>query len=208
MTSYLIHYGTKGQKWGDRKYQYEDGSLTPEGKIHYGVGQGKKGSYNPPSYDYKKKKYKGSNQKINSKGKSKKSNYNVQKHMKTSVKSINKDKKFIDKAHDFLNTPLGRIIVGTAISGIVGIGVSILKEEVLGNIKSAKKYKQDKEKYGMSEAQWYRKQQEEKQKNHEVKFDPLAGAKVFDMATGNPIEDMPKDNTEAMNAIFGKKKKK
>ena len=31
----LYHYGTKGQKWGNRRYQYEDGSLTPEGKIRY-----------------------------------------------------------------------------------------------------------------------------------------------------------------------------
>lgn len=36
---YLIHYGIKGQKWGERRWQYEDGSLTPEGRIHYGVGE-------------------------------------------------------------------------------------------------------------------------------------------------------------------------
>ena len=29
--SYLIHYGTLGQKWGVRKYQNEDGTWTPEG---------------------------------------------------------------------------------------------------------------------------------------------------------------------------------
>lgn len=34
----LVHYGTKGQKWHNRKYQYPDGSLTPLGRIHYGVG--------------------------------------------------------------------------------------------------------------------------------------------------------------------------
>ena len=28
----LYHHGTKGQKWGIRKYQNSDGSLTPEGK--------------------------------------------------------------------------------------------------------------------------------------------------------------------------------
>lgn len=32
----LYHFGVKGQKWGERQYQYEDGSLTPEGRIHYG----------------------------------------------------------------------------------------------------------------------------------------------------------------------------
>ena len=33
----LRHHGIKGQHWGDRKYQYEDGSLTPEGKERYGI---------------------------------------------------------------------------------------------------------------------------------------------------------------------------
>lgn len=31
----LYHYGTKGQRWGERKYQYEDGSLTPAGRERY-----------------------------------------------------------------------------------------------------------------------------------------------------------------------------
>ena len=34
----LMHSGVKGQKWGERRYQYEDGSLTPLGRDHYGVG--------------------------------------------------------------------------------------------------------------------------------------------------------------------------
>lgn len=32
---YLMHYGTKGQKWGERNYQNQDGSLTPAGKERY-----------------------------------------------------------------------------------------------------------------------------------------------------------------------------
>ena len=35
---YIIHSGVLGQKWGVRKYQYTDGSLTPLGRKHYGVG--------------------------------------------------------------------------------------------------------------------------------------------------------------------------
>lgn len=31
----LMHYGTKGQKWGVRRFQNPDGSLTPEGVQHY-----------------------------------------------------------------------------------------------------------------------------------------------------------------------------
>jgi len=35
----LQHWGIKGMKWGVRKYQNKDGSLTDEGRRHYGVGE-------------------------------------------------------------------------------------------------------------------------------------------------------------------------
>lgn len=34
---YLVHHGVKGQKWGQRRFQNKDGSLTAEGRLHYGV---------------------------------------------------------------------------------------------------------------------------------------------------------------------------
>lgn len=39
---YLAHYRTKGSVNGIRRYQNPDGSLTPEGRIHYGVGEGRR----------------------------------------------------------------------------------------------------------------------------------------------------------------------
>lgn len=33
--SYFSHSGIKGMKWGQRLYQYKDGSLTPLGRIRY-----------------------------------------------------------------------------------------------------------------------------------------------------------------------------
>lgn len=35
---FIAHHGVKGQKWGIRRFQNSDGSLTPEGRTHYGVG--------------------------------------------------------------------------------------------------------------------------------------------------------------------------
>lgn len=35
----LAHHGVPGMKHGKRRYQYPDGTLTPEGRIHYGYGQ-------------------------------------------------------------------------------------------------------------------------------------------------------------------------
>lgn len=41
-SDYLEHHGVKGQKHGVRQYQNPDGSLTPEGREHYGVGDPRK----------------------------------------------------------------------------------------------------------------------------------------------------------------------
>ena len=38
-TDELYHHGIKGQKWGRRRFQNEDGSLTPEGVKRYQVDQ-------------------------------------------------------------------------------------------------------------------------------------------------------------------------
>lgn len=37
-TDVIMHTGVKGMKWGKRQYQNPDGSLTPLGREHYGVG--------------------------------------------------------------------------------------------------------------------------------------------------------------------------
>lgn len=49
--SILVHYGIKGQKHGIRRWQNEDGSLTPEGYIHYGIGQGRQSGSSKQTYN-------------------------------------------------------------------------------------------------------------------------------------------------------------
>jgi len=49
----LYHWGIPGQRWGHRRFQNEDGSLTPEGREHYGYGDERskaKISYNTQKY--------------------------------------------------------------------------------------------------------------------------------------------------------------
>lgn len=59
----LYHYGVKGQKWGVRRYQNEDGSLTPAGKVRYYKTMGliKKVNYQNDVAKADILKYRGSN---------------------------------------------------------------------------------------------------------------------------------------------------
>lgn len=43
LDDFLMHHGIKGQRWGNRRYQNNDGSLTALGRVHYGVGAAKTG---------------------------------------------------------------------------------------------------------------------------------------------------------------------
>lgn len=53
--TYLIHYGTLGQKWGVRRYQNEDGTYTPEGLERRRVLEG--GGASREGYKQLKKSY-------------------------------------------------------------------------------------------------------------------------------------------------------
>lgn len=56
MSEYLCHHGTKGMKWGIRRYQNPDGTLTDAGKKRYGYG------YQKGSSEYEKRHQKAYNE--------------------------------------------------------------------------------------------------------------------------------------------------
>ena len=49
MSEELVHWGIKGMKWGRRRYQNKDGSLTPAGKKRYAKLEGELDSLKGPS---------------------------------------------------------------------------------------------------------------------------------------------------------------
>lgn len=51
MSDYLIHHGIKGMRWGIRKYQNADGSLTSAGKQRYGGGSIQKAKFKENRHD-------------------------------------------------------------------------------------------------------------------------------------------------------------
>ena len=55
METYLAHHGILGQKWGIRRYQNEDGTLTEAGKKRIASLEGKKKSQKS-RYDVASKK--------------------------------------------------------------------------------------------------------------------------------------------------------
>ena len=55
MEDYLMHHGVLGQKWGVRRYQNADGSLTTAGKLRAAKGQVKEGTLSKDEYGAVKK---------------------------------------------------------------------------------------------------------------------------------------------------------
>ncbi len=99
----LYHHGIKGQKWGVRKYQEADGSLTEEGRRHYGVGNARVGSIR---YDLKRQK---AYEKLSKRERAAEAHYNVLANKKNRAKYEDRTKEAYDnwiKENDILKKSL------------------------------------------------------------------------------------------------------
>lgn len=149
---YIAHHGILGQKWGIRRYQNEDGSLTPEGKRRiYGNAAygGLESSYNRRKRAIKTVQY---NKKVDSAAKK------LEKSMKKGdTEKIQKNKQNLDylkKTRDIYMKDLSKEeielgekylqnnaawITGLVIAGpIWGLGAEVATSVVNGTWKTAK----------------------------------------------------------------------
>lgn len=101
MSRYIKHHGIKGQKWGVRRYQKKDGTLTKAGKRRYA-----KDMEDAYTVERKSNKYLDDKGKLNKEGKMK---YNSKKEMyddlnkEVGIDKLDSKKKFVDNADRMLS---------------------------------------------------------------------------------------------------------
>ena len=107
----LYHHGVKGQKWGVRRYQNEDGSLTPAGKVRYykTIGLIKSVNYQNDVAKADILKYRGSNT-SKSKAKAEVSKNKIASEVENNMEA---------------NRIKGKAAVGQILSGALGAGLAV-----------------------------------------------------------------------------------
>lgn len=92
----LYHSGVKGQKWGVRRYQNEDGTLTPAGRERYGKYAKKYETYSVKSVKYHNKSLKLANRLIRTDGSEERRNKFQRKEDKFAYKANKMEQKAIN----------------------------------------------------------------------------------------------------------------
>lgn len=106
----LAHYGVKGQKWGFRRFRNEDGSLTSEGRDHYGIGDPRKpGVAGSIRFNTRQQA---------------EHNYHIRRFGSASAKTLESKPKQLSKKEQQIRKTRAKRLLKTA--AIVGIGVAAI----------------------------------------------------------------------------------
>lgn len=147
---YLAHHGIMGMKWGVRRYQNDDGSLTAEGRTRYGIDSAKgtetkksrmNRSVAAARYEEKADKYRDSANKAKAKGNtekyvklSNKENFN-RKASNSFAKGLNKDEREFGRQQNKVNKRASTgASAGYVIAGPVGAVMGALGANTYSSI--------------------------------------------------------------------------
>ena len=126
--NYLIHYGILGQKWGVRRWQNEDGSLTAAGQRHYAKADQRWAKRNSEKITNKTKKKVAAEMKQYSRNLSRIPGFRDSRGRisKTAINMYNaKMAELMNKRVGDITAPSGRIVQFVAKRGDVGVYMAL-----------------------------------------------------------------------------------
>lgn len=172
----VCHHGVKGQSWGKRQYQYEDGSLTPLGRDHYGVSKREFGKKEQQAF-------------LNKKGRlTKQGEEHYTKKLSDTVKKEQEARKNYKNAQD---NAFSKAFVSSLAGGLIGLRVGgvhgAYAGSIIGSAASAIKT------YGKMGVNSHRMRKARKENNRAAKIlSEFSNLNVQDINTGAKYSDKNK----------------